>query len=103
MVTLYCPEVSELKLGPGINATDPDIVVFAGHYAEIEPDDPLLETKLSWLAHPGTPFIRVLDDDEAPATVGAVTCPICAEQGITKAFGSDKQLNGHLLHHRRQG
>jgi hypothetical protein len=102
-ITLYCPEVSELKLGPGVTANDPDLVVFSGHYAEIRDDDPLLKIKLSWLAHPGTPFIRVLDDGEAPATVGAVTCPICAEAGTTKAFATDKQLNGHLMSHKRAG
>jgi hypothetical protein len=94
-VILYCPDVPELKLGPGVTATDPDLIVFSGGYAEIADDDPLLAVKLRWIAHPGTPPIRVLDADEAPDTGAAVTCPVCS-----KAFATDRQLNGHLLVHR---
>ena len=97
---LFCAEVSELKLGPGVTVGDPDLIVFRDHYAVIDDDDPLLDVKLGWVRHPGTPAIRILDADEAPATEGVVTCPQCAAGGVVKAFATDKQLNGHLLSHR---
>lgn len=98
MVTLYCHETPELKLGPGIKEGDPDIIVFHGGYAELDPADPDFAEKMSWLTKPGTPTIRVLDADEVPATqAGAVFCPAC-----DKPFASDRQLNGHLIQHRRK-
>ena len=96
---LFCAEAPELKLGPGVSVGDPDVIVFRAHFAEIDNDDPLLREKLGWVHHPGTPPIRILDEDEAPAVTGAVTCPQCAAEGITKAFATDKQLGGHLLSH----
>jgi hypothetical protein len=100
-VILFCAEVAELKLGPGVTPSDPDLVIFHDHYATIEDDDPLLKQKLAWARHPGTPFIRVLDADEAPANQGLAVCPLCAAEGKTKAFPTDKQLNGHLMSHAR--
>ena len=102
MVHLYCAEVSELKVGPGVYLDDPEVVVFRDHYAEIKNDDDRFAEKMAWIAYPGTPQIRVLDGDEAPAVLGAVTCAQCAAEGITKAFATDKQLNGHLLSHARR-
>ena len=99
MVTLFCPDTSELKLGPGTSASDPDVVTFRNHFAEIDNDDPLLADKLRWARHPGSPPIVVLDD-EAPAVAGAVTCPQCAAAGIVKAFATDRRLGAHLMSHR---
>jgi hypothetical protein len=99
MVTLYCAETPNLKLGPGVKPGDPDIIEFRDGYAEIAPDDPLFAAKLAWVGHPSNPLIRVLDTDETPLNdPNAVFCPECG-----KAFGSDKQLNGHLIQHRRKG
>jgi hypothetical protein len=98
MVTLFCQEAPELKLGPGIKPGDPDVVVFHEGYAEIDPADPMFAAKMSWVTKPGTPFIRVLDADEVPATQeGVVFCPTCS-----KPFANDRQLNGHLIQHRRK-
>ena len=103
-VTLYCEETPNLKLGPGIRPGDPDIIVFTDGYADLDPADPLFKAKLSWVHKPGTPFIRVLDDDEAKTPSEAVvTCPECAKVGVTRAFASDKALGGHLIQHRRKG
>jgi hypothetical protein len=95
---LYCAETPNLKLGPGTKAGDPDVIVFEDGYAEVSPDDPLFKAKMSWLVHPGTPYIRILDDNEIPnTTADAVFCPECG-----KPFATDKQLNGHLMSHRRE-
>ena len=98
MTVLYCQETPELKLGPGTKVGDEDVLVFIDGYAEIDLDDPFYEVKMSWVKHPGTPYIRVLGEDEAQANLpGAVFCPEC-----DKAFATDKQLNGHLISHKRQ-
>jgi hypothetical protein len=102
MVTLYCEETPELKLGPGVRPEDPDVIVFKQGYATIDPNDPLFKQKIAWLTHPGTPFIRILDAEEAQSAVEAVVkCPECEKVGITKAFSSDRALNGHLIQHRK--
>jgi hypothetical protein len=104
MVTLYCEETPQLKLGPGIKPGDPDIIEFKDGYAEIDPADPLFKAKITWLYAPGTPFIRILDSDEAHSPAEAVVkCPECEKAGITKAFANDKALNGHLIQHRKKG
>lgn len=104
MVTLYCQETPNLKLGPGIKAGDPDVIEFVDGYAELDPNDPLFKVKMSWVYSPGAPFIRLLDTEEAKSSTEAVvTCPECAKAGVTKAFPSDKALNGHLIQHRKKG
>jgi hypothetical protein len=104
MVTLYCEETPNLKLGPGVKAGDPDIIEFRNGYAEVDPSDPLFRAKMAWLVAPGTPFIRVLDSDEAKSAEEAVVkCPECERDGVVKAFASDRALNGHLIQHRKKG
>lgn len=102
-VILYCQETPNLKLGPGVKDGDPDIITFRDGYAEIDPADPLFKQKMMWLAHPGTPFIRVLGEDESPTTdPNAVTCPACGKSfaGDTREK-SEQKLNGHLIQHRK--
>lgn len=104
MVTLYCDETPNLKLGPGIKPGDPDIIEFRDGYAEVDPLDPMFKAKMRWVVAPGTPYIRILDDDEAHSAADAVVvCPECEKAGVVKAFPSDKALNGHLIQHRKKG
>lgn len=98
MTILYCQETPNLKLGPGTNPNAPDVVVFRDGYAEIDPADPLYAAKIAWCSHPGSPLIRILDEEEAVTTdPDAVACPVCG-----KAFATEQKLNGHLIHHRRK-
>ncbi|NJD27204.1 MAG: C2H2-type zinc finger protein [Chloroflexi bacterium] len=98
MVTLYCKETPGLKLGPGIKPGDRDIIEFKDGYADLDPADPAFAEKMSWVTAPGTPPIRILDADEVPLnTPDAVFCPECG-----KPFATDRQLNGHLIQHRRK-
>jgi hypothetical protein len=100
-VTLYCRETPELKLGPGVRANSPDLVTFVGGYAELDTEDPMFKAKMSWIGMVGTPFIRVLGTDETPTNAaGVVICPECKDDGIDRAFPSEKSLNGHLIQHR---
>lgn len=102
-ITLYCQETPGLKLGPGVKAGDPDIIEFVDGYAEVDSSDPLFQIKMTWVTHPGTPFIRILESDEARSLADeVVTCPECAKDGITKAFPSERALNGHLIQHRKK-
>jgi hypothetical protein len=92
VVTLYCPDCPDLKLGPGV-PPDPNVVVFVGGYATLDESDPLFDLKMAWTHSFGAPPIRVLDEDEAPANdPNAVPCPAC---GMT--FASERKLNGHIL------
>jgi hypothetical protein len=99
MAILYCAETPNLKLGPGVKPGDPDIIEFKDGYAEVDENDPMFAEKLSWIVYPGTPLIRVLEEDEAPLTdPNAVRCPECG-----KPFATERKLSGHLMSHRRKG
>lgn len=104
-IILYCPETPELKLGPGTTVNDPDMIVFRGGYAELDPADPLFTAKMSWLTHSGTPHIRILGEEEAPSTApGAVACPVCDKHFADDEKSSgEAKLNGHLIQHRKKG
>ncbi|MBI4899003.1 MAG: hypothetical protein HY829_00840 [Actinobacteria bacterium] len=94
MITLYCQETPELKLGPG-SPTDPSTIVFRLGFAEIAELTPDIAR---WITHPGTPHIEILEGSEgrvAETTPDAWVCPACA-----KAFGTEKQGRMHLLSHR---
>jgi hypothetical protein len=96
MIVLYCPSTSELKLGPNSD------IVFHEHFASFEEDaHPGWE---AWANHPTTPPIEVLPEDQervAPAEFGGLTCPICAEKGEERSFGSKAGLQSHLRSHAR--
>lgn len=103
MVTLYCEEAPELKLGPGAPPGAPvpvgtvagEIVIFHNGFADVAPED--LEKVMAW-ARAGAPPIEILDGDEGrvlPATPGSIACARCG-----KAFESKKKLNGHMMSHR---
>lgn len=109
-ITLYCEETPQLKLGPGVLATvrttqaagesEPlkggrDVIPFSSGFATFdEADFPLWR---QWKDAPGTPFIRIVDEDAGEATeitAESVTCPVCGRE-LKNAFA----LNGHLRSH----
>jgi hypothetical protein len=91
-ITLWCPDCPDLKLGPG-NPGDPNVIVFSGGYADIDDSDPNFGMKMSWVNSFGCPPVRVLETDEVRQDdPTAVKCPACGA-----AFGSERQVNGHIL------
>lgn len=112
-IALYCEETPGLKLGPGITstvrttATGPadtaplqgggDVIVFNGGFATFDEDEfPLWE---QWVTAPGSPTIRVLEDNEGLSTDGETfPCPQDCGKG---PFKSQFALNSHLRAHAR--
>jgi hypothetical protein len=94
-INLYCRETPGLKLGPGEKG---DIIFLQGYATFDEDDFPDWQT---WVAHPGTPAIEVLDTGEAATFAGLdeFQCPDCEKP----PFKSSKALNGHRLSHRPAG
>ena len=89
-ITLYCRETPGLKLGPDSQ------IVFVDGYADVDTD--ALPDWAAWAFHSGSPFIRVLDADEATSAIAdGAECPTCG-----KVLKNQKALNGHLLSHRRK-
>jgi len=91
-INLYCRETPGLKLGP----SDKGDILFSLGYATFEESD--FPEWRSWIAHPGTPSIEVLDAGDS-ATFGGLDefqCPDCNHP----PFKSAKALNGHRLSHR---
>jgi hypothetical protein len=97
IINLYCAETPGLKLGTGSASTinevpAGDVIVFRDGYAVFDADEfPDWER---WVAAPGTPTIRILDEAEATSAVGAVECPTCG-----RSFKSEFGLNSHLRTH----
>lgn len=95
-VTLYCQETPGLKLGPGTigqeGSVPGSVIVFADGYATFDPTE--YPDWARWAFAPGSPYIRVLEGDEAP---DGVDCPECG-----KTFKTDRALNGHLMSHKRK-
>lgn len=120
MVTLYCEETPELKLGPGTTGSWPgapghvdttggwvdptpqreggDVIVFGRGFAEFKEDD--FPEWRTWIKAPGTPFIRVIDESTGEGLAGdaAHICPIDG-----RMFKSEFALNGHLRSHAPKG
>jgi hypothetical protein len=89
LITLYCEEASELKLGP----SNPPDLVFRDSFCTFEADD--YPAWREWAFHPGTPRIRVLEEFETAPGAGPNSCPVC-----DRSFVSPRAVNGHLLSHR---
>lgn len=92
-IVLYCQDTPELKLGPG-GPVDPSTVTFRNGFAYV----PELTDELrSWINHPGTPKIEIMEEGQAPLDRdGAEICDRCG-----KAFGTRKALGMHKLSHIR--
>lgn len=91
-ITLYCPEPSGLKLGPGSSPIE--LIVFSKGFATFDEEDfPLWR---DWVNAPGTPYIEVLDADSqlVPPSADAHVCGVC-----DKAFATKPALRGHLMSH----
>lgn len=108
-IVLYCQETPGLRLGPGVSLGtlpvrgEEDLqaagqIEFLAGFATFDEDTyPLWET---WVRHPGTPHIEVLEADAGQVPEGtpsAFPCPV----GCGKTFATRKQLNGHLMSHKR--
>lgn len=94
LVTLYCDETKGLKLGPGsADAAEagksPEVIVFQDGFATF--DEKEYPDWQEWIHAPGTPFIRVASDGEAPS---GVECPICH-----RYFKTQFALNSHINTH----
>jgi hypothetical protein len=97
-ITLICDETPGLKLGPGFGSSpEPGtVIVFRNATATFDAKDfPKWE---EWVNAPGTPHIEVVADDGQVSVSSGVgfECPTCG-----KSFGTQKQLNGHRMHHPR--
>lgn len=98
-ISLYCEETPGLKLGTGntssINDVPAgDVIEFRNGFATFDAAEfPDWER---WVKAPGTPLIRVLDEEGGDATtsIGAVECPVCG-----RLLKSDFGLTGHLRTH----
>jgi len=103
MVTLYCQETPELKLGPGTTGAwegrqPGDVIVFARGFAEFDAKD--YPDWRAWVAHPGTPTIREIDDSTGEGLSGddPHICPIDG-----RPFKSEFALTGHMRTHAPKG
>lgn len=112
-INLYCAETPGLKLGPGtLNpldttsqtggtpASSSEVIMFADGFASF--DDKRFPKWREWMNHPGTPHIDVIDAAEGlvPLRDSDFACAICAQTENPKAFGTSRQLAGHMMSHR---
>jgi hypothetical protein len=118
MVTLYCEETPELKLGPGTTSSWPgqpghidarggwiegtpqreagDVIVFGRGFAEFNEKD--FPEWRAWVAAAGTPHIRVVDESTGEGLASEPhVCPIDG-----RPFKSEFALNGHMRTHAKE-
>lgn len=96
-ITLYCREPEGLKLGPGANPGE--FIPFHKGFARFE--ESAFPAWRTWVNHPSTPPIEILDDDSgfvSSDTPDALACPIC-----DRHFKNDFALKGHLRSHAPKG
>jgi hypothetical protein len=120
-ITLRCKQASGLHLGPGL-PSQPNAINFQENridhfgYAEVDEDDPLFKEKMSWVNGPGCPHIEIIDEqnlrDELPRPIDPddEQCPGMIQDPaepnyrslIPCAFrGDEREVNAHLLSHRK--
>lgn len=108
-ISLYCEETPELKLGPGTTGAWPgldgrpdrtpgNVIVFARGFAEFDEQD--YPDWKAWVAAPGTPYIRVIDESTGEGLAGDAP-HICLIDG--RPFKSELALNGHMRSHTAKG
>jgi hypothetical protein len=112
-ISLFCEEAEGLKLGPGVTATvrtfqeegstEPltvgDVIVFSGGFAKFDEDE--FPDWKRWVEAPGTPTIRIVNEEAGEATertTETVACPICGRE-LKSEFG----LKSHLRTHEPKG
>jgi hypothetical protein len=88
IVTLYCEDTPQLKLGPG----QPPDLWFVDGFCSFNPEN--FPDWQAWAFHPGTPKILVLPEGETAPTGNLAPCPICSKAVATS------QLNRHILGHK---